>query len=1293
MATVVLQYAGAALGSVFGPIGGIIGRAVGGVIGSVIDQELFGASSHHEGPRIGSLRVMSSEEGSPIPVVYGRMRLAGQVIWASNLIETAATTTQSASGKGGAGSGGNSSTDYSYFANFAVGLCEGEISGIGRCWADGKEIDIQTFSPRLYLGTETQSVDSLIVAIEGPSNAPAYRGLAYIVFERLPLASFGNRLPQFSFEVIRKGNGAADALKAVSIIPGSTEFGYDTLPVTRTVSTGVTASENAHVSAQSSDWSVSMDQLQANCRNMGAASLVVAWFGDDLRCGSCQIKPGVDSAAKVTSPYDWQVSGVARSGAKFVSQVNGQSAFGGTPSDASVIRAIQDLKTRGLKVMFYPFILMDVAAGNALPDPYGAAAQVTYPWRGRMTASIAPTRSGTPDKTAAAATQIASFVGTATPAQFTTSGNTVNYSGPAEWSFRRMILHYAKLCAAAGGVDGFLLGSEMVGLSTLRSSANTYPFVIALQTLAAEVKAILPAAKISYGADWSEYFGHQPGDGSGDVYFHLDPLWASTSIDFIGVDNYLPISDWRDGTAHLDYVAGTRSIYDQNYLMSRIAGGENYDWYYANTADRDGQIRTPITDGAYGKPWVYRSKDFKNWWSNQHFNRPAGVQAGTPTAWVPQSKPIWFTEAGCPAIDKGTNAPNAFYDAKSAESSIPVYSGGQQDAQMQNAYLRAFQSYWGAAGASNPVSTIYAAPMVEPSRIFFWAWDARPFPAFPTRTDVWSDGGNYAKGHWLNGRLGAVAIGDLIASIAARFGFVDVDVANVEGLVDGFVLDRPMSARDALEKLLQSFAIDAVESDGKLKFRARRNLEQIVVAEIDLVEVGPDQPIFNRTRAQETEMAAAVRLTYAESGLDYRSATVSRAKLNSGSAREITVNVPAAIGQAQAQARVDVALEEAWAARETAQFILSPRFEAVEAGDVLRVGNGLWRVKSVASGVARKIEAAGHDPAVYEAPPANERLTATAAPSIYGKPDAQIFDLAMVSSSGSAAPWVAAQETPWPGTLALFKKTGASSFNFNRVLSQQATMGSTQTIWPAGNPHRIDYTKSLDVQLRFGALTSVTMDQLLGGANSAAIGDAATGFEIVQFLKAALIAPNTFRISGFLRGQAGSEAEMLPLRPIGQNFILLNGAVVQPEMSLNEAGLEATWRLGPAQFDYGNPAYLELTYAGQLKSLRPLRPAQIKIAAGAGGFNISWIRRTRIDGDLWELAEVPLGEATEQYRLEIYAGSTLKRSLILSGPNYFYSSADFTTDFGGSPAAVKLRIVQMSATTGAGDILERTFNA
>ncbi|MDE2444791.1 MAG: glycoside hydrolase/phage tail family protein [Alphaproteobacteria bacterium] len=1292
MATVVLQYAGAALGSLLGPIGGMIGRAVGGIVGNVVDQQLFGTSTHHEGPRLNGLRVMASEEGAPIPTVFGRMRISGQVIWASNLIETATTTTQSAAGKGGVMGGGSTDTSYAYFANFAVGLCEGEISGLGRAWADGKEIDLEAFSPRLYLGTETQNPDSLITATEGTSNAPAYRGLAYVVFERLPLASFGNRLPQFSFEVIAKGSSVADKVKAVSLIPGSTEFGYDTTLVSRTQSAGVTVSENAHVSATQSDWSVAVDQLQASCGNAEAASLVVAWFGNDLRCGQCQIKPGVDSASKMTSPYDWQVSGISRSAARVVSEVNGQPAFGGTPSDASVIRAIQDLRARGLKVMFYPFILMDIPAGNGLTDPYGGTAQATFPWRGRMTASIAPGRAGTPDKTSAAATQISSFIGAATPSQFSASSTTVTYSGPAEWSFRRMILHYAKLCALAGGVDAFLLGSELVGLTTLRGAGNSFPFVAALQTLAAEVKAILPDAKISYGADWSEYFGHQPQDGSDDVYFHLDPLWSSSSIDFVGVDNYVPLSDWRDGTSHLDFQAGTRSIYDQAYLQARMASGENYDWYYASANDRDNQLRTPITDGAYGKPWVFRPKDFKNWWSNPHYNRPAGIQAATPTGWVPQSKPIWFTEAGCPAIDKGTNTPNAFYDAKSTESALPAYSGGQQDVQMQHAYVRAVQDYWTAAGSGNPVSAVYGAPMVAANRIFYWAWDARPFPAFPTRSDVWSDGENYAKGHWLNGRIGAAAIGDVIAALAARFGLTDINVSEVEGLVDGFVLDRPMSARDALEGLLQGFGIDAVESEGKIKFRNRRTLQPVVIDAGDLVEEAGDTPIFQQTRTQETELAASVRMTYAESGLDYRNATVSRTRGSGNSARQIAINVPVTMSQAQAQMRVDVALEEAWAARETAHFTLPPHAQAVEAGDVLKLGTGQWRVKSIALGTAAKIEAVAHDPAVYEAPPAQERLSAATAPHIYGQPDAQMFDLAWLGPQDSAAPWVAAQAAPWPGTLALMKKTGAASFVFNAALGQQATLGKTLSVWPAGAPHRIDYTAALDVELSYGALASVSVDEVLSGANLAAIGMPDTGYELVQFLKADLIGPNQYRLNGFLRGQGGSEAEMLASRAAGQNFILLNAAVVQPELAASETSLPLNWRLGPAQLDYGNPAYLDLTSPTGLRALRPLRPAHLKMTATSGGWTVSWIRRTRMDGDSWDFVDVPLGEDSESYQVDIYAGGTLKRSLTTNTQSLLYTTSNFATDFTSAPAAITVKVAQRSAIFGAGDFSERTFN-
>ena len=87
-----------------------------------------------------------------------------------------------------------------------------------------------------------------------------------------------------------------------------------------------------------------------------------------------------------------------------------------------------------------------------------------------------------------------------------------------------MILHYAHLCKAAGGVDAFLIGSEMPGLTTIRSGASTYPAVTGFKSLAADVRAILGAGpKIGYAADWSEYFGHHPADGSGDVYLPSRP--------------------------------------------------------------------------------------------------------------------------------------------------------------------------------------------------------------------------------------------------------------------------------------------------------------------------------------------------------------------------------------------------------------------------------------------------------------------------------------------------------------------------------------------------------------------------------------------------------------------------------------------------------------------------------------------------------------------------------------------------------------------------------------------------
>jgi len=190
---------------------------------------------------------------------------------------------------------------------------------------------------------------------------------------------------------------------------------------------------------------------------------------------------------------------------------------------------------RGVSPVFYPFILMEQDGTNTRPDPWsGANSQPAFPWRGRITLSVAAGRSGSPDQTAAAVAEVTAFLGTAQASDFSTSGGKVSYSGPSGWGYRRFILHYAHLCALAGGVGAFCIGSEMRGMTQIRGASGNFPFVDALKDLAADVRTILGAScKISYAADWSEYHGYQP-SGTGDKIFHLDPLWASRLSDVAG---------------------------------------------------------------------------------------------------------------------------------------------------------------------------------------------------------------------------------------------------------------------------------------------------------------------------------------------------------------------------------------------------------------------------------------------------------------------------------------------------------------------------------------------------------------------------------------------------------------------------------------------------------------------------------------------------------------------------------------------------------------------------------------
>lgn len=1284
MATIVLQAAGAYLGGFLGSTGAAIGTAVGAIAGYTLDRALINSTRRIEGRRLASAPPFTAEDGAPLPRLYGTARLGGTLIWATRFEESATTTRQGFKG-------GPRVTEYSYSVSVAFALCEGEIAGVRRIWADGRELDRTLYEIRVHRGSEDQEPDPLIAAKQG--DAPAYRGTAYVVFERFQLDDFGNRIPQFQFEVIRPVGSLAKNVRAICLIPGATEYGLSTTPVSFSPREGETVSLNRHVLHGETDLAAALDELQALCPNLQNVALVVAWFGTDLRAGHCRIRPTLADPATEGFSAEWRSAGLSRAEAAIVSQVDGGAAYGGSPSDRSVMEAIAEIRGRGLGVTLYPFVMMDVPAGSALPDPYGGEAQAAYPWRGRITCHPAPGQPGTADLTEAARTQVEAFCGEAAAADFGVSGGAVTYAGPADdWTYRRFVLHMAKLAALAGGVDAFVVGSEMRGLTTLRDGDNAFPFVEQLCDLAGEARALLgPATKITYAADWSEYFGHHPQDGSGDVFFHLDPLWAHGDIDAVGIDNYMPLSDWRDGDFAGGNPDGFAGPYDPAGLHRAIAGGEGFDWYYASDADRTERLRTPITDGAYGKPWVFRYKDLVSWWSNLHFNRIGGVEAETPTTWLPRSKPIWLTELGCPAVDKGPNQPNVFPDPKSSENALPHFSGGGRSDLAQARFIAAHQAHWdpdadpGAGAfdpAANPLSDFYGGRMVDPARLYLWAWDARPFPAFPLIGETWRDGGNWAKGHWLNGRLSGGTVADAIQAILADHGLPAADIDGADGALHGYVLTEPQSARAAIEPLAEMFGFAAREEGGTLRFASET--EAVAALEpADLVADG--ETVFRAERAPDHALPTELVIAFHDPMRDFQARTARALRLGAEGLRQETIAFSGALETGTAQALAEDRLRRLWAGRDTIAFDLPPTEVGVTPGRPVKLpryaGEAEFIVESAEQGLVRRISARR----ILRAVPAPDRPDipgGVVAPAVFGAPAVHFLDLPLLPGTTAVERGlrVAAWAKPWR-SQAIHASPETTGFTRRATALRPATTGVLVEALASGVEGRVVSSTSLNIRLHGGELSSVSRLQLLNGANAAAVRAGNGSWEILQFETAEEIEPSVWRLSGLLRGQAGTGDCAQAGASAGAAFVLLDGAVVPAGLNPTEVGLLLNWRVGPTGHDLSAAHVAEDAVTGGVRARTPLSPVHIRAERAAGGdWLLSWIRRGRIDADGWEGADIPLGEESEAYSVAIGPpGGAAVRSVTVASPGWTYAAADLAADFGALPAAADVTVRQLGA--------------
>jgi hypothetical protein len=1212
------------LGSVGAAVAGPAGRLIGAVAGRALDDAVVGAlTPAREGPRIDGLRLSSAAEGAGLPFAIGRNRVAGQVIWAAQFRERRLEQ--------GGGKGGPSRRDYAYSLSFAVALCEGPIDGVGRIWADNQPMDLGGVTWRLHRGDEGQGPDPLIAAVEG--TAPAYRGLAYLVFEDLPLAVWGNRPPMISAEVFRRPRGDGTELEArlqgVCLIPGAGEFTLATGAVLRRTGLASVAAENVHAADGRPDLIVSLDQLEAQCPNLRRVNLVTGWFGDSLEAGACRIRPGVERRDKATEPLDWIVAGETRATAHVVSQVADRPAYGGTPSDQTVREAVAELKRRGWEVVLYPFLFMDSDG---------------YPWRGRIAAADPAT----------AAADIAAF-----------------FDGPE--GFDRFILHHAAL-AAETGADGLLIGSEMRGLTTSRAADGSYPAVARLRALAAAARAVIgPGPALSYAADWSEYFGHQTADG--DRVFHLDPLWADPALDHVAIDWYPPMGDWRDGDDHLDAQAGYRGPDDPAYLAAQVAGGEGFDWYYADDAARAAQVRTPIVDTGWGEAWVFRPKDLAGWWSNAHHDRVGGVRSPTPTAWVPGMKPIRLTEIGCAAVDRGGNAPNLFQDPKSSESAAPPFSRGGRDDRIQRRLLAALLDAI-ANPARNPVSPVYGGPMIAGAEV--WCWDARPYPAFPALEDVWADAPQWITGHWLNGRLTGEAT-DLIREVLRRGGLADDDMT-VEPVPEGptgLVVGRPMRVREALAPLLTAVEAQLAERDGRVAVLAPDGGAAVLpLGEASLVrpEVGDV-----RVRVREPGApAASAQVRHIDDAAGYQTGAALAIAAPDGP--RITLDLPVSCPRPVAAATAQRLLQAA-AVRESVTLRPGPLARLqLEPGDAVRDDDGrLWRVTSLgedADGPVAQLEPlATATPAGPAPPPASDGPPPTPAAAA---PFVALLDLPPLPGvETDARPLLAVAREPWQAMEA-WAGVDVSALTARGAIAAPATVGRLLGALPPGPVGRWQESGSLELEVEGRSPESRAALRVLAGEGLLAVATAG-GWELVQYREAVLLGGRRWRLSGLLRGAFGAARALAA--PEGAVVVVV-AECTRVAVAVPERGSPLVWRAAPTGASPGS-ALTGAPVVWRGLQARPWSPAHLRATPGAAGLAISWIPRVRIGGDGCD-GEPDGVDGPERFEVRVLADGAEVRRAETTGRAWLYPAADLADDRL-AHGSLRLEVAQYGAGFGWGE--------
>ncbi|MGN7678978.1 MAG: glycoside hydrolase/phage tail family protein [Anaplasma sp.] len=527
----------------------MLGHSTGGA--SITEKPIIGKQSSLQ-----EIKIQTSTYGKMIPEVYGTTRISGNIIWALPVKFTEHRRAHVADSQSPA----KYVTTKNYYATLAIAICSGPTCKHIQVWANGRLLDLNKIRHRFYMGTETQEPDPLILSVE--DSAPSYRGTAYMVIEDLPLLDYNNAIPNFVFEVTAYPEGffenhVVQKIDSVHIIAHG-EFGYDTKTQTAahtetvgeiTVTYGMAKKINGENGHQKSHAMESLELIEGTLLNLKWVAITVNWFASDINIEHCSVLPGITYGREMqTFPDTWTVGNFTAQNSYRIPQENGVSQYAGTANDASLVRYIQELKSRGYKVLLSVKLVAPTEGGQWVCE---------------------------------------------------NAGNISTFFGVRYHPFMEHYCHLTK-----GAIDAFCIGSGFGSLTKIQDGV-AFPAVEALIELAQHAKAILGnEVTVTYAANWDEYHSH---NGT----YNMDALWSSSAVDVVGINAYFPLTDaqtptndaprvqdivqsWKSGEGYNYFYKDPLSGQSKTtYTSARFAWKNMYYWWSHRHINSHDKSRTP----------------------------------------------------------------------------------------------------------------------------------------------------------------------------------------------------------------------------------------------------------------------------------------------------------------------------------------------------------------------------------------------------------------------------------------------------------------------------------------------------------------------------------------------------------------------------------------------------------------------------------------------------------------------------------------------------------------------------